>query len=170
MKKKFYIFLDIDGVLWDKKFVESKKINFNQIKKIGFDKNSIVALNSLLSFLKDNFEPIIVISSSWRIIDSNFDLCKKLLEQGGLEYFGEIQKTPLGFARGGEISKFLKRNKEKENYVIIDDSIEDIIDFGHLDSKKIIKTDLENGDLNANHIQSFLERFDEIYLKDECKL
>ena len=67
--KKFYLFLDIDGVLWDWAYLK-KEIAEGRIKKGGiagnFKPESINSLNYLIRRLSEKYDVKLVISSSWR--------------------------------------------------------------------------------------------------------
>ena len=67
--ENFYIFLDIDGVLYDWVFVK-QQIAMKKQKKGGiiktFNPESISALNMLIFELEKKYNVNLVISSTWR--------------------------------------------------------------------------------------------------------
>ncbi|MFA6860627.1 MAG: HAD domain-containing protein [Clostridia bacterium] len=160
MKEKFYIFLDIDGVLWDWAWLK-ERIAHKVFKKGGaiskFNPSSMLALNYLIEYLQKRFEVNVVISSSWR---HDLEKIKNKLLENGLKFSGHISKTPRTinpFNRGMEILSYLKNKDNKENYVVLDD---ETFDFSHtLDLKKLIKTNIFSGGLNMEMVKKFLYKF-----------
>ena len=84
--KSFYIFLDIDGVLYDWDFiineVESGRMQRGCFIKT-FKPESMYALNYLIQELSKNFDVKLVISSTWR---SNLPFTIDTLKNNGLVY------------------------------------------------------------------------------------
>lgn len=155
MNPKFFIFLDIDGVMYDWKYLLGNNIKNNGIITT-FNPASINALNSLIAHLSKNYTPILVISSTWRR-DMMFTV--STLRKNGLKTnLRHIFETPIlddSSKRGLEILKYLSCQRDKENYVIIDD---EMVDFReHFDLKRIIKTDMFNGGLDLNKVNKFLQ-------------
>lgn len=153
MKPSFYVFLDIDGVLWDWKFIKQSRVKKGG-KIITFNPESIEAVNYLLENLSLNFDPRLVISSTWR---RNMDLTKRVLYASGLTigedkiYSTEI--LPLFKARELEVARFLKSVNEKKNYLIIDDDY----DFAKIfNENRVIKTNIYDGCLQKSMIDDFL--------------
>jgi len=96
----FYIFLDIDGVL--NHYNWFKKVFLHRLNKKGYSKyicpKNIENLNMLIHFLESKlFVPKIVISSTWRIIPNNYEMCKKLLLKYGLDYNEDFDKTCIKY-------------------------------------------------------------------------
>ncbi|MFW6008815.1 MAG: HAD domain-containing protein [archaeon] len=155
-KKDFYIFLDIDGVLWDWPFLK-KGIKNGSIKRGGIvkdlNKNCIFALNKLISNLNKKYNTHLVISSSWRL---NMTHTIKTLYDHGLKYNGFIDRTKFlkSRIRGLEIKQYLNNKVNKRNYVVIDDETSDIYPF--IPKEKVIKTNLYQS-LNNNHIKKYLK-------------
>ena len=156
MKENFYVFLDIDGVLWDWDYLIS-----NNIKTTGtiktFNPESVKSLNFLLTKLKDNFNPILVISSTWR--NDMFETIKVLKENEVELNLKNLSKTPISKTpelRGLEILKYLDSQENKENFVIIDD---EMFDFkNHFKENRIIKTDIFKAGLNIKQVKTFLTK------------
>ena len=163
MKENFYIFLDIDGVLWDWKYRISA-IKEGKASKSGiissFNPESIDALNNLIALLDQNFSPELVISSTWR---ENMFATKKALYKNGLEFNKPINCTPRHlnpFFRGKEILEYLNSVGHTENYVVIDDGS---FDFSNtLNKNNIIKTNIANGSLTNSHIKKYISSHPEI--------
>lgn len=158
-KQKFYIFLDFDGVLND---IE----NMPYLWKLGgffvddkdkdtFNPESIAALNYLIETLKSEYDVNLVLSTTWR---RWFEKAKSVLKNNGLEYCGEIDKTPKMFLkkRAFEIMAYLQGKNEDHNFVVIDDK-------SHLpkyfkDSNSI-KTNIVNGSLNMSNMLNYIDTY-----------
>lgn len=156
MKEKFYVFLDIDGVLYDWKYIKSLSPEHHGGIIQDFDPESIAALNYLIDVTKKNYEVELVISSSWR---SNMDFTLKTLIRHGLQ-IKDINVSRIGnfyypCYRGKEIVKYLEDKDNKENYIIIDDETFDYKEF--FEKNRIIKTDIFVSDLKKNMIDEFLK-------------
>jgi len=168
MKDKYYIFLDIDGVLWDWKY-RIAAIKDGKIPKGGlissFNPDSIDALNNLIALLDKNFDPELVISSTWR---ENMFNAKKVLFMNGLNFDKPINSTPRHLNplfRGKEILEYLESVGKTENYVVLDDGTFDFAST--LKKENIIKTNIANGSLNNGHIMEYVSRHTEILEKKE---
>jgi hypothetical protein len=120
------IFLDIDGVL---------KTDWNKVK---WNNNCISILNKIYHNIP-NIE--YVITSTWRITRTVKELQDILISNG---IVGNIKGfTPvLCEDRGIEISEYIKQN-DISNFIVIDDKIEDIIDY--IDNDKIYCCDFIKG-------------------------
>lgn len=155
-KENFYIFLDIDGVLWDWKWrmnqIKEGKIE-NRAFAVEFNPESIQALNFFISELEKNYNCKLVISSTWR---NDMQMTESVLQANGLKYSGELNATPISENpknRGNEILAFLGSSKT-ENFVIIDD---ESFDFKQKFSKdKIIKTSLQDKSLTKKEVEEWL--------------
>ncbi len=151
--EKFYVFLDIDGVLWDWKYQkEFLKQNPNLrgqfVNKL--DPKCIDALNFLLKELSKKFDVQLVISSTWRL---EFEKTISSLLNQGLLYNKKILATPImKHDRQREIETFLLDKPNKNNFVILDDDFE-CLDF---DQNKIIKTNIANSSLSKKMVSNFL--------------
>ena len=156
-KENFYIFLDIDGVLWDWKWrknaIKNGKINNTQ-QITEFNPKSVEALNYLSKELNKKYNVKMVISSSWRH-DMNF--VKKQFDTQKINYNGELYRTTITNQperRSLEIIDFLY-NHESGDFVIIDDEKFDFDEF--FSKEKIIKTSIFEGSLSKKHIDKWLE-------------
>ena len=118
----FYIFLDIDGVLYDWDYIIAetnaglrKRGEF--IKK--FKPESMQAINMLIEELNKDYEVGLVISSTWR---SNMPFTIQTLQDNGLEYDKPIERTPIydPAKRGEQILDYLADKKDYD-FVIIDE-------------------------------------------------
>ena len=153
--KNFYIFLDIDGVLYDWDFI-IKQTDAKKIKRGGlietFKPESIEALNYLIEQLGKRYNVQLVISSTWRL---DLQYCEKVLKENGLRFDKAIERTPIyePKLRGNQILDYLV-DKENYKFVIIDDEMFNFKEFFTKD--KIIKTEMLNGALSIKHIKKFL--------------
>lgn len=158
MKDKFYIFLDIDGVLYDWNFIIK-----NGDKKSGTIKNfnpkSIEALNFLIEKLQYTYNVEIVITSTWRI---NMQKTIEILLNNGLNKTIKINSTEISNYpqnRELEILNYLQNNSCK-NFVIIDD---EMFDFDkYFNKNHIIKTNIFNLSLNKEMVLKYLKNLDNI--------
>ena len=153
----FYIFLDIDGVLYDWDYIIAetnaglrKRGEF--IKK--FKPESMQAINMLIEELNKDYEVGLVISSTWR---SNMPFTVQTLQDNGLEYDKPIERTPIydPAKRGEQILDYLADKKDYD-FVIIDD---EMFDFKkHFSKDKIIKCEMFHSALSVPMIQGFLDK------------
>ena len=169
MKNNFYVFLDIDGVLWDWKFLLSRKEKCKGVIT-KFNPESIEALNFLTEILSKEYNIKIVLSSSWR---ANFEKIKNILIENNLHYASVMDKTPSTSPRklrGREIWAYLKSanyDDEKDDFVIIDDETFDLKSL--FPENKIIKTSMLNNCLSINMVKQYLKEkntnkiFEEIF-------
>lgn len=158
-KEKFYLFLDIDGVLWDWNWRKScnPKANCRIPPVLGkLNPNSVKALNILIEYLEKDYDLQLVISSTWRI---GMALTIKTLEKNNVNLPKNITRTPINiFAknRGLEIRKYLEGKENKENILIIDDKT---FDFDKLfESDCFIKTDIINSGLTIESSENWISK------------
>lgn len=155
MKENFYIFLDIDGVMFDWDFIKSlgrKNLGIITV----FNPKSVDALNYLIEKLSERYSPKLVISSSWRTF---WDETIEVLNKNGVNlgntpvFRTKITSTP--HKRGEEIIDFLNTNGYTDNFVIIDDEAFDYAQ--HFSQHKIIKTGLFTQSLRKAMVDKFLK-------------
>ena len=160
-KQNFYIFLDIDGVLWDWKWRISE-IKSGNIARGGritqFNPESINAVNNLISKLNNFFNCQLVVSSTWRI---NKEFTIKMLKKNGLVVSDDnsIHFTPLTLtrSRGQEVMDYLADKPDNNNLLIIDD---EYFDFPKYFQKgQMIKTNIYDRSLSQQHIDNWLGCF-----------
>lgn len=158
MKDKFYIFLDIDGVLYDWDFILKKAIKKSGTIK-DFNPKSINALNFLIEKLSKSFNVEIVITSTWRI---NMQKTIEILLNNGLNKTIKINSTEISNNpqnRELEILNYLQNNT-CENFVIIDD---EMFDFDkYFNKNHIINTNIFNLSLNKEMVLKYLKNLDNI--------
>lgn len=155
--KNFYIFLDIDGVMYDWDFVIGE-INAGRMERGGiiqkFKPESIEALNMLIKELEKCYNVGLVISSTWR---SNMPFTIKTLKDNGLIYNKKIERTPIynSGKRGEQILDYLG-NKSDFGFVIIDDEMFDYEKF--FTKESIIKCEMFHSALSMNMVKEFLTK------------
>lgn len=147
------IFLDIDGVLNNTEDVKKYRMFLKGERRVLTDIEPFFYFKRLLKEIeKEKLEVKIVISSSWRLGTTASDW-KKLFKH----YFNDeniiLGRTlHLECDRGLEILNFLQMMDEKketvEDYIVIDDDIEDIIDY--VGKRRIVKTSVKRGLTNKD--------------------
>lgn len=135
--KKFFIFLDIDGVLNSYAYFSSKRYKervalMGRSNETEFDYIAISRLNRLISFIEQNgYRPVLVLSSSWKL-DTTIDQINSLLSSNGFQYdiehytpnvsLQQIIQWWEDFSRDYEIVESIKELWIEDNYIIIDDN------------------------------------------------
>ena len=159
--KNFYVFLDIDGVMFDWDYI-TEEINAGRVKRGGivkkFKPESVKALNYLLGELEKNYNVELVISSTWR---SNLPLTEEILKANGLIFSKELDRTPIAYPnqRGKQISKYLE-DKQNYDYVIIDDEMFDFEEY--FSPNKIIKCEIYHSALSLGKVKNYLNKAHQI--------
>lgn len=162
-KNKFYVFLDIDGVLWDWNYLKQVETKANTIVRADsvLNPKSVEALDRLLMLLERGYDTRLVVSSSWRNIKAKRDR-NYLLYDYGFKYRKPIDHTilrddmPRVLNRGEEIQHYLDTHGVSAidgNYVIIDDEMDYLKPYQNLG--KVIETSMSRG-LSNRHIDRFL--------------
>jgi hypothetical protein len=159
--EKFYIFLDIDGVLtnYEHIYYAFEALHLRNVYE-KFDERNVAALNYMISRLSEEYEVVLVISSTLR--GHLTELVAQFKEEG-LKYEGKIFATPFfGGNRGAEIQDFYYKHDVK-NYIIIDDDICDIEPY--FTSSHIIHTSYSTGGLSFQKVRAFLETINPEWIK-----
>ena len=170
---KYYVFLDIDGTLWDNSESSIKKVSSKNLHP-----DSVNSVNFLCDQLRVNgYTPEIVIISKQRI--RWIECCWNLVQQG-IDRTVPLIKLPIGkFTRGERISlmlhdinrgknvyetghKFsvfdylhLDYAKKCDNYVVIDDKPEAL---ANIPQSNYIQTDIDCGRLNMEMVSDYLKQ------------
>ena len=163
--KKFFIFLDIDGVMYDWNYIKAEVDggNFGARELKQFKPESIEALNFLMDTMRETHKVQLVISSTWR------DSAIVPLYKNGAHLKGAVYSTPvLGDPahRGVEIISFLEKWNLKEDeydFVIIDDESFDFKTY--FTDDQIIKPNIFSGALSLDMVKKYMKT--KGYLKDE---
>lgn len=112
-KEPYYVFLDIDGTLWDAKFNYPRYgFQMNYVAEPVLKPESIEAVNLLLRSLEQDFDTRLIITSHRR---ENLSKCVSYLMDNGLEYHKSIYATkyPSVINRGNGIVDFMEERGEK---------------------------------------------------------
>lgn len=131
------IFLDIDGVLrthesdleWSLRLGVPIPVSVYERR---FDQKAISCINEVVGYTRAK----IVITSTWRVKHSLEEL-KQIFRDNGIAA-EVVGTTGIGIDRGEEIEQYISDN-EIENYVVIDDQVNDILK--HIPKERIIKVD-----------------------------
>lgn len=123
------VFLDIDGVLnkFGKPLLQSKS-HGKKGGRFGIYECRVAILNKIFEAFPDK-DIRLVISSTWRILNSQEKLEEAFNQAGFLGIFHPHGTTPIHFSRWREyeIADWLqKHGKYVENYVVIDDESKDL--------------------------------------------
>lgn len=130
------IFLDIDGVLR----THSSDLEWSRLLGVPiplsvydrrFDKKIVSYINEIVGYTRAK----IVVTSTWRVKHSLEEL-KQIFRDNGIA--DVVDKTDIGLNRGEEIEQYISDN-EIENYVVIDDQVNDILK--HIPKERVIKVD-----------------------------
>ena len=126
----YYIFLDIDGVLNDEEyFLQCYRKNGGYPMHMHFAPFDPKTLDCLMYFIQDlrkTGTPKIILSSTWRLNDTDTEIVKARIAEYGLRI---EDRTPyIHSNRGEEIEDFLKKQEINKDYsfVILDDDSFDI--------------------------------------------
>lgn len=142
------LFLDFDGVLNSAEWMTSQEFKETCLIDHGhhIDKVAVARLERIVQATGCK----IVVSSTWRLAHSQFQL-QNFLEKRG--FTGEIIGiTPnLRGVRGHEIAAWLNENGPVESFVILDDS-DDMVHLMH----KLVHTSWEHG-LEDKHVEAAIE-------------
>jgi hypothetical protein len=138
LKNVNVIFLDIDGVLNSRRFLD--QLDPEERTDDSLDPQAVARLNRIA----ERTQAKIVISSTWRIIDP-LERILDILQSHGFK--GEIVgKTPvLSGPRGHEIQAWVTEHREVKSFVILDDRS----DMDGV-SKRLIQTTMADGLLDRH--------------------
>ena len=159
MRKTFYVFLDIDGVLWDWQFIR-QQVEQGKMKRGGlidtFNPQSIKAADNLLYGLEKQYNVKLVLSSTWRY---EMDTAVRTLKRNGFEHYARMDTTPITRTpenRGREILAYLENKPQPYDFVVIDDEMYDFAEC--FDLSHLIKTHIYNGSLSQSQVDEFLQQ------------
>jgi hypothetical protein len=131
------IFLDIDGVLR----THRSDLEWSQLLEVPiplsvyerrFDKKIVSYINEIVGYTRAK----IVVTSTWRTKRSLEEL-KIIFRDNGI-VADVVGITDIGLTRGEEIEQYISEN-EIENYVVIDDQVNDILKC--IPKERVIKVD-----------------------------
>lgn len=124
------IFLDVDGVLNDEGYINKcyeKHHTPMSMNFVPFNPRSLKNLREIYESILDNGnDPLIILSSSWRLSEIDRTIVEARLAEYGMRIFGV---TPyINSNRGIEIINWLEKNNHLDSpFVILDDDKFDII-------------------------------------------
>ena len=154
MRDNFYIFLDIDGVMFDWKYRLSSGKKLGGVIK-DFNPESVKALNFLCNTLSEQFNTRVVVTSTWKL---HWDTMLEVFATNGVDLGNvTLDKTVTREDprfRGREIVEYLGDDYNKANFVIIDDEMFDYREFFKMSD--IIKTNMQDSSLNMDMVTSFM--------------
>lgn len=190
-KLPYYIFLDIDGTLWDLVFgnhVHGPYLPYQPEPRLKPE--SVSALNLLLSSLEDKFDTSLVITSGRR---GNLAKCTEYLHRDGLEYNKPIYCTKFVSegSRGSKIVDYLQqenhgpfiyptlnsvaqkllfglKNSDYSNYVVLEDERKKI--SKEIPSARCIITNKKHRSLTTAQVERYLSQNGIAFEKTEEKL
>ena len=123
-----YIFLDIDGVLNNKKHYQKMHKKYGGrfcCENMPFNPRSLKNLKWIIERTGGKNKTKIVLSSSWRMSNNCMVVLKARLAEYGMKQ--ELVTPQINGERGLEIKTWLDDNATvDDSYVIIDDEIKDI--------------------------------------------
>jgi hypothetical protein len=143
------IFLDIDGVLNSRKWAEAhieQHPSDHRFMREKLDKDAVARVQKII----DATGAKVVISSTWRILNS-LESIKKILSDHGLrgDVIGVTPQQCLN--RGSEIQEWLTEHAPIDSFVILDDDD----DMAHL-MDRLVDTSFETG-LQDEHVEQAIQ-------------
>lgn len=187
-KERYFVFMDIDGTLWDYKYGEHYHGPFvYQTEYPRLKSTSIKAVNILLKSLEEKYDTTLVITSRKR---ENMPECIEYLKHYGLSYDKPILCTPFVYyankPRGEKIIDFMSdRNvyperlnkkslinkvlnvfisKGSKNYVVLEDDYPLV--KKSIPRRRLILTNHNNCSLTIDQVKNYLKT-NNIPVKDD---
>lgn len=77
--KTIYLFLDVDGVLNNQKIIQETK------KMQVIDEQNLINLNKLIKIVKKEYNYLIILNSSWQLVNENINILKSYLNKYNLK-------------------------------------------------------------------------------------
>lgn len=158
-KDIFYIFLDIDGVLNDEEYIkecwERNGHYAMHMNHVPFDPKCLNNLMILVQHLRLTYEVRIILSSTWRLHEIDYEIVDARLAEYGLTLSG---KTQYIGPRGFEIKTYLEESASYAGFLILDDDINDIEPYY---IKEHIHTNFKTG-FDDKSLEEALNRAEEV--------
>lgn len=176
-KQPYYVFMDIDGTLWDME--HATRVHGPFVPEIQIPRlkpESVAAINVMLENLEEKFDTKLVITSGHR---SDMAYCVRHLKLNGLKWDKPILCTPFTPGKRGEkIVNFMmdegqtrftyptignlferilytkRNNQDFKNYVVIDDNKKAI--SKHIPPERRIVTNKRDGALTFDQVINYL--------------
>lgn len=179
-KKKlpYYVFLDIDGTLWDARFAYYYYgSGFNNVPYPRLKKESVEAVNLLLRSLENKYDPTLILTSKKR---EYMPECIEYLKRYGLDYAKPIISLPFGNnSRGARIIKYMQSQNSKpehlskpqnllaklldsfiikgnQNYVVLEDEYKIIKNT--IPSRRLIFSDHNKKSITHKQVEHYLKQ------------
>ena len=161
-KRRAFIFLDIDGVLNNELYIEDRW-NMNgehamHMSHVPFDPKCLYNLMILVRYMEQEYNVKIILSSTWRLHEEDYNLVNARLAEYGLVLSGKT--NCINHARGIEIKNFLIENNyiaQYDEFIILDDEKFDIVDIF---PDRLIQTDFKTG-FNVNSLIKTINKVNE---------
>ena len=178
IKEKYYVFLSIDGALWDGQSAFQQHGPFaKEITKPVLKKSSVQAVNFLLENLENQFDTHLVITSRHR---ENMPSCVDYLTMNGLKYNKAFLCTPfVPGERGQKIIDFMEEcgirkftyptknkliaklfsrceNPDYSNFVVIDSNKKRISQ--QIPAERTIITNPKRQSLTQKQVEDYLQK------------
>ena len=153
MKEVVFIFLDVDGVLNNENYIVkcyNKHHKSMSMNHVPFDPKCLNNLMKLVHKIEKHFEVSIILSSTWRLHEVDYEIVNARLEEYCLSLNGKT--SYIDGIRGIEIKDFLQ-DKNYTNFIILDDDIFDIQDYF---PNNLVKTDFKTG-LTKHNVKQALK-------------
>ena len=180
-KEQYYIFLDVDGTLWDNTWASQFYGPFtpyiNPETFIGpLKSESVQALNFLISSIEKHHNVSLIITSKRR---QNMPRCIEFLHNQGLtydkpifctkyssgprgqkiiDYMTEQGETALSYQNKGFIERVLFNfaNNDFKNYVVLDDNVSPLKKF--IPESRMLLTNKEKQALTMKAVEKYLAK------------
>ncbi len=178
LKPKYFVFLDIDGTLWDQQTAVYFHGPYADVQKEPhFNPKSVAAINTLLASLEEQFDTTLVVTSGRR---QNLAKCTEYLHREGVKYDKPIFCTPYTAegSRGSKIIGFMNKegygpftyptiknvldkmlynfkNSDYQNYVVLEDQRKKI--SNEIPPARRIITNIKRGSLSPDDVIVYLK-------------
>lgn len=175
-KEQYFVFLDIDGTLWDMDYNSDRYSNVHYVEWPKLKPGSIKALKTLLYSLEQEYDTVLVISSKRR---EDIDDCKEYLKANKFVFNKPLEKieSPSIICRGNSILNFMKnrgkapftyaessnifarlfsriKDEDYKNYVVLED--EKHLLGNYIPKNRIIMSDHNKQSINLKQVEKYL--------------
>lgn len=146
MKPNFYLFLELNGVLYNSPVFYKGGLHLNL--------RSVKALNTLILCLNKKY------NVNLRIISENNKILqyKNLMQNNGLDFscLHSFSTLPKCFFQKRAIVSFLKMSKEATNFAVIDNGVE--VYPTRFNPSNVISVNKTSGVLEEHEVHEFLDK------------
>lgn len=131
--KTIYLFLDVDGVLNNLKIIQKTK------KMTIIDEQNLINFNNLVKIIEKENHCLIVLNSSWQLVNENIKFLKSYLNKYNLKIYDYL-KNDNQINKGQLIAKYCKKQQISPlDILIIDDSPLEIL------KERLVKCKFDDG-------------------------